>query len=89
MIAARICRNGHFTKGDGPCLQCRPDTDNKSPLFPNGVQIGMIDGEQEGYFPPGFGPYVDYPRSLKRRLKNNRAWKEGIKRSEGKYGDIS
>lgn len=85
---AAICRSGHFYKGDA-CPECGPSPDRRSPLFPDGVQIGMIDGEQIGYFPPGFGPYVDPGKSLKRRLKNNRAWKEGIKRSNGRYGDIS
>lgn len=89
MRVSYICRNNHYVRGGGPCPECRPDIDHRSPLFPDGVQIGMIDGEQEMYGPPGIGPYVNPGKSLKRRLKNNNAWHEFIKRSEGKYGDIS
>lgn len=51
--------------------------------------VGMIDGEQVGYFPPQAGPYAEPGKSLKRVLKNNDAWREMVKRSEGKIGDIS
>lgn len=54
-----------------------------------GVQIGMIDGETTGFFPAEAGPYVDPGRSLKRVVKNKAAWKEMIKRSEGRIGDVS
>ena len=55
----------------------------------SGIQIGMIDGEQIGYFPPEAGPYVDPGNSIKRVLKNNNAWREMIKRSEGNIKDVS
>lgn len=51
--------------------------------------VGMVDGETVGYFPPAAGPYVDPGRSIKRVVKNKHAWREMIKRSEGKIGDIS
>lgn len=51
--------------------------------------VGMVDGEQIGYFPPEAGPYVDPGRSLKRAVKNKHAWNEMVKRSEGRIGDVS
>mgnify|MGYP001244500472 CR=1 FL=1 len=86
MRIATICGSCHkFFRGpveDHPCVQDRMKRSE-------GVQVGMIDGEQIGYFPPEAGPYVDPGNSIKRVLKNNYAWKEMIKRSEGNIGDVS
>lgn len=85
---ARICGrcNEVVRPGDAPCPRCGPDTTMKRG---DGVQIGMIDGEQIGYFPPEAGPYANPGKSIKRVLKNNAAWREMVKRSEGRIGDIS
>lgn len=76
-------------RSSAPCPECKEpsfrDYRAEHPTSP----VGMVDGEQIGYFPPEAGPYVDPGRSIKRVLKNNYAWKEMIKRSEGKIGDIS
>ena len=85
MRVATVCGSCHeFYRGDPsdhPCSHRMKRSD--------GVQIGMIDGEQIGYFPPEAGPYVDPGNSIKRVLKNNYTWREMIKRSEGKIGDVS
>lgn len=53
------------------------------------VQVGMVDGETTGFFPPSVGPYAEPGKSLKRVCKNKRAWNEMLKKSEGKIGDAS
>jgi len=86
MRIATICGTCHkFFRGpvgEHPCVRDRMKRSE-------GPQIGMIDGEQIGYFPPEAGPYVEPGKSLKRVLKNNNAWREMIKRSEGNIRDVS
>lgn len=77
-----------YNRGSDPCASCSNEPSYaKAPW--DGVQIGMIDGEQIGFFPPAAGPYANPGKSLKRVLKNNNQWREMVKRSEGKIGDIS
>ena len=87
MRVATICGscNTFFQGSPPPEHSCRHGEKKRS----EGVQIGAIDGETTGYFPPAAGPYVDPGKSLKRVVKNKHAWNEMIKRSEGKIGDVS
>lgn len=87
--AAYICAHCNaFNRGVGACEKC-----GREPYFGKrvweGVQIGMIDGEHSGYYPPEFGFPKDPKNPLKSiapaRVKAEDAMKRTDERTKGAF----
>lgn len=77
---------GIFNRGRGPCAGCE-----ETPTFARapyeGVQIGAIDGETQGFYPKEAGPLNGDKRHPRRVVKNKAAWREACKRNN--WTDLS
>ena len=74
-----------YVKGTGPCPACEREPYFALPAW-DGVQIGMIDGEHSGYYPPEFGFPKDPNNPMKSIAPAKRRAEDNMKRADERTG---